>query len=100
MDPSARDGVALCKGYGRIGPVEVATTLVLLFCEGLSYLTDACLLNQYGEFPLCVAGKLLGLHSGDGRVLWGTAFGSSFRPAAVLLFRSSHDPTHPPEACG
>ena len=43
------------------------------------------------------AGKLLGLHSGDGRVLWGLALDPSCPPTHLKLWRTSHDAVHAPQ---
>jgi len=37
------------------------------------------------------AGKLFGLHSGDGAVLWSLRFPAGAAPARVLPWRTSHD---------
>ena len=45
------------------------------------------------------AGKLLALHSGDGRVLWSTAFDPACTTTHLKLWRTSHDAVHAPEVC-
>lgn len=37
------------------------------------------------------AGKMLGLHSGDGHVMWSLAFPQGQTPQQLFLWRSSHD---------
>lgn len=43
------------------------------------------------------AGKLLGLHSGDGHVMWSLAFPEGQIPHQMFLWRSSHDLQKAPE---
>ncbi|KAK9804018.1 hypothetical protein WJX73_002264 [Symbiochloris irregularis] len=46
---------------------------------------------------LSTMGRLLALHSGDGRVLWSTAFDPTCLPTHLKLWRTSHDAVHAPE---
>eukprot|EP00884_Botryococcus_braunii_P012429 jgi/Botrbrau1/21187/Bobra.0061s0078.1 len=43
------------------------------------------------------SGKVYGLHSGDGRVLWSLSFPPASQPAQLVVWRKSHDPTHAPQ---
>ena len=44
-----------------------------------------------------IAGKLLGLHTGTGRVMWSLHFPAGMMPSHLLPWRSSHDTMHAPE---
>lgn len=43
------------------------------------------------------AGKLFGLHSGDGRILWSAALDRSQNLSRLFLSASSHDTQHAPQ---
>ena len=43
------------------------------------------------------AGKVFGLHSGDGHVLWSRGFGADRRPMHLAHWRTSHDAAAAPE---
>ncbi len=42
-------------------------------------------------------GKVFGLHSGDGRVLWSLTFPPASAPTRLALWQTSHDPKHAPQ---
>ncbi|KAK9811605.1 hypothetical protein WJX72_006834 [[Myrmecia] bisecta] len=46
---------------------------------------------------LTQAGKLFGLHTGDGHVMWSITYSPAAAPQSVRLWRSSHDVYHAPE---
>lgn len=46
---------------------------------------------------LLIAGKLFGLHSGDGHVMWSLTYPSSQAPQHIFPWRSSHDIQRAPE---
>lgn len=43
------------------------------------------------------AGKLFGLHSGDGHVMWSQSHGHKSAPQQIFFWRSQHDVQHAPE---
>ncbi len=46
---------------------------------------------------MSAAGKVFGLHSGDGHVLWSRSFGADRRPTHLARWRTSHDAAAAPE---
>lgn len=46
---------------------------------------------------VCHAGKVFGLHSGDGHLLWSLSFPADRRPSRLALWRTSHDAASAPE---
>lgn len=57
------------------------------------------ILLQHGFFRVwgLHAGKVFGVHSGDGHVLWSRALGGGRRPTHLALWRTSHDAAAAPE---
>ena len=53
-------------------------------------------LKSSHRMSACV-GKLLGLHSGNGHVMWSLAFPEAQTPQQMFLWRSSHDLQKAPE---
>ena len=45
----------------------------------------------------CAAGRVFGLHSGDGRQLWSLSYPPTVRLAHAALWRTSHDTATPPQ---
>ena len=69
---------AWCSIAQRLGPF-FAMLAVFVASPRSSHRTSTC------------AGKLLGLHSGDGHVMWSLAFPEGQTPQQMFLWRSSHD---------
>ena len=46
---------------------------------------------------VCDAGKLFGLHTGDGHTMWSLTFNPSTPPQHIFTWRVSHDIQHAPE---
>lgn len=71
------------------------------FCRGPSWsLSQDSLFTVSYEFlhvVLFIAGKLFGLHSGDGHVMWSLTYPQSQAPQHIFPWRSSHDIQRSPE---
>ncbi len=46
---------------------------------------------------MCAAGRVFGVHSGDGRQLWSLSYSPTVRLAHAALWRTSHDAATPPQ---
>ena len=46
---------------------------------------------------MVAAGKVFGLHSGDGHVMWSQSYGQHQAPQHIFSWRSLHDVQHAPE---
>ena len=75
---------ALCADYNVLFP---PFAMLAVFFKSLksSQRTSTC------------TGKLLGLHSGNGHVMWSLAFPKGQSPQQMFLWRSSHDLQKAPE---